>query len=168
MKKIVCILFCALILLSLCACGKQQAELKEPTNFYYINKDISYNSPTGVISAEVREGITFHGNFASFLRAYLQGPESSDLQTYIPAETKLISCAIKGDEVVLTFNEEFSKLSGVKLSAASSALLMSIHDYAGINTLTIRVEHGRLDDKDELRLTLDDIVLMDSVQINEP
>jgi len=164
MKKIAWILCFATLISLLCACGSKKMEYKVPTNFYYIAKDISYNSPAGVICAEVREGISYYGNLTVFLRDYLQGPESSDLQTYIPAGTEMRSCTISGDEATLTFSEEFSKLNGSRLSVVSGALLLSSHDFANINTVIIRVENGTLDDKDELCMTMDDLVLMDSVE----
>ena len=163
MRRMICIFCCMFLFFSLCACNHQTEELQEPTNFYYINKNISYNSPSGVISAETREAVTFDGDLNLFLSSYLEGPKSSNLQTYIPAEVRIVSCELSDNEAVLIFSEEFSKLSGYKLSAASCALLMSVHDFLGVNALSISVENGRLDDKDNLHLTMDDIVLMDSL-----
>ena len=167
MRKIACIFCCIMLLTLLCACGNKNEEFQSPVNFYYVNKDISYNSPTSVICTEVREGISFYGNLTVFLRAYLDGPKSSDLQTYIPTGTELLSCVVSGNAATLTFSEEFSKLNGSRLSVASGALLLSANDFANINTIVIRVENGRWDEKDELCMSMDELVLMDSVPISE-
>lgn len=163
MKRMMCILCCLLLLPMICACANRNVEYEKPANFYYISNDISYNSLNGVIRAEVRETANFYGDIETFVHAYLDGPDSSDLQSYIPADTEFISCTLLDEEVHVTFSDAFSKLSGTRLSAASCALLLSLHDYSTINAIRIRAENNQLDGKDEIFLTIDDIVLIDPV-----
>ena len=164
MKKICFLLCCILILQLLWGCAGKKDEFKEPVTFYYCNKDIVYNSDSGVISPEVREGASYHGNLASFLRAYLLGPASSDLQRFIPADVQLISCQVDGDTVSLIMSNQMTQLSGVALSMACSALLLTVNGYSGAQTLRLSVEDGQLDGKNEIVLSVDDIVLMDEAQ----
>jgi len=168
MKRFICVLICILSLLGFSACAKKNAEIQEPANFYYVNKDLSYNTPSGVICAEIREAVMLQKNLDAFLHEYLKGPENSDLQTYIPSDVEIISCEQDGDTLNLTFSEGFAKLTGTRLSTAACALLMSVHDYVGVETISIRVNNGLLEDKEELVLTVSDIVLVDPVILEAP
>ena len=162
MKKIFCLLSCILLVLLMIACSGKKKDIQQPVNFYYLNSDISYNTPTGVISAEVREGAEFQ-NFKQLLEVYLKGPISSELQSLIPIGVKLQSCVIEEDSLNILFSPQFAELSGVKLTAVSSAILLTAHDYLGVQTLCIRVEGSQLDEKDMLVLSMDDIVLSDTL-----
>ena len=164
MKKLSLLICCALLAQLLCSCAAKKEEMKEPVNFYYCNSNIAYNSPTGVIQAEVRESAGFHGNLLAFLRAYLQGPVNSELKRFVPADVYVVSCQIDADRVILVMSSQFSNLSGIELTTACSALLMTIHDYTGAQTLQISAKDAQLDDKNEIILTMDDIVLIDTVE----
>lgn len=166
MKRI-CVLFLCLLLLILCACGSQKEELLEPTPFYYCAKEISYNDQSGVIRAEQREAVRFQGNLGALLRAYLLGPNDPQLQTLIPSGVTVISYAIDGSCAMVTLSKDFSKLTGIKLSTACSSMLMTVHEYAGIDTLCVRAENSLLDDKDEITVTMEDILLLDSIELGE-
>ena len=163
MKKI-CILICCVLLLQMCcACASKKNELKEPVNFYYGRETISYNSDSGVIQPELREGSGFHGNVTALLHAYLLGPSSSELRRLIPADVYLVSCDVDNEVITIELSNPFSKISGIELSTACSALLLTVHDYTGAETLYISTKDGRLEDKDTLMLKMDDIVLIDTV-----
>lgn len=167
MKKICLLLCCSLLLLMLSACSGKKDDFEEPVNFYYCNRDITYNSSTGVIQAEIREGANFDGNLNAFLYSYLRGPMSSELRSFIPSDVYLISCSVEEDVAVITFSSGFSDLSGVRLSVVCSAILMSINEFSGIQTLHVRAKDAQLDDKDEFVITLDELILIDSTLIDE-
>ena len=76
----------------------------------------------------------------------------------------VVSCQIDADRVILVMSSQFSNLSGIELTTACSALLMTIHDYTGAQTLQISAKDAQLDDKNEIILTMDDIVLIDTVE----
>lgn len=167
MKKI-CVLLCCLLMLQLfSACGKRTEELQQPTRYYYTAKSISYNTADGVIQSEVREAVSFSNNLSLLLEDYLKGPNSPQLQSLIPVDTALVSCAVVDDIVLLTLSDHFSTLSGVKLSVATSAILMTIYDYSGLQELHIQVENGLIDDQTEIVVTMDGILLMDSIVSGE-
>ena len=167
MKRIGIFLCCILILQMLCACNAKTDNFKEPAYFYYCNQEVSYNTPTGIIQPEIREGAELHENLTAFLHAYLRGPVSQDLQRTIPADVYLVSCAADTDTVSIVFNTQFSKLNGVKLICACSALLMSVHDFTGAQTLAISVKDGMIEEKNVFIITMDDIVWMDTVTIEK-
>jgi len=167
MKKICLLLCCVLFLQVFTACTGKNEEFEVPVNFYYCNRDIFYNSPSGVIQAEIREGVNFNDDLIAFLNAYLQGPISSELQSFIPSDAYLVSCSVRGDVAEVTFSSAFSRLSGVRLSMVCSAILMSAHDFSGVQTLHIQAKDALLDDKDEYVITLDELVLIDTATIEE-
>ena len=166
MRRIALLLICILIL-NLCACKKQQEEIQLPTNFYYSTTEISYNTKSGVINSEVREGIDFQGNLQLLLQEYLQGPHDLDLQALIPSDVTIISCTVTDNAANITFSDSFAKLTGIKLSIACSSLLMTINEYSGFDTLSVRAENSLIDDKDEITITMDDILLLDSTKLGE-
>lgn len=164
MKKLSLLLCCILLVQMLCSCAAKKEDFVEPVNFYYGNSSIAYNSPTGVIQAEVREGSSFQGNLLVFLGAYLQGPESSGLKQLIPANVYIVSCRQENEKVILVLNSQFSDLSGMELTTACSALLKTIHDYTEAEILQISAQDAQLDDKNEIILSVHDIIYIDSAE----
>ena len=164
MKKLCILICCVLLLQMLCACNGKNEELKAPVNFYYRNKEITYDSPTAVIYPEVREGAGFHENLTAMLRSYFLGPNSSDLERFIPTDVYMVSCEHTDDEVTIIMSSQFAKVTGVDLTAACSALLLTVHDFTGAETLKISAKDAQLDDKDEIVMSIEDIVLIDMVK----
>ena len=164
MKKLNVLICFILSLVVLWGCTGKKEDFEEPVQYYYCNEEIFYNSSSGVIQAETREGAGLHDNLTAFLHSYLHGPESSDLYTLIPSDVYLASCALDGNEVTVVLSAQFAKLSGVELSTACSALLLSVHDYTGADTLRLRAKDSQLDGQDEILLRLDDVVLLDPAQ----
>ena len=161
MKRISILLCCILVFQLLVGCVAADKDIQEPVNFYYINKDISYNAPNGVISSEIREGSQFH-DFEDLLRVYLAGPISSELQSFVPVDTSLMTCDVDENTAYVLLSEQFAKLSGVKLTIASSAILLTANESFGIQTIRIQAENAQLDDKEAFVLTMDDIILTDA------
>ena len=164
MKKLSVLLCCVLFLQMLCACNGKNEEMKAPVNFYFRNKEITYDSPTAVIYPEVREGAGFHKNLTAMLRSYFLGPNSEELERFIPTDVYMVSCEHTEDEVMIIMSSQFAKVTGVDLTAACSALLLTVHDFTGAQTLKISAKDAQLDDKDEIVMSIEDIVLIDTVQ----
>lgn len=167
MKKICILVCCILMTQMLCACNTRPEDYQQPTNFYFSSKDVSYNSPMGVIQPEVREGADLHGNLTAFLHAYLRGPKSQDLVRVIPSEVYLVSCDITDKTANIVFSTQFSNLKDIDLIYACSALLMSIHDFIGADTLSISAKDAMIDENCTFTITMNDIVWMDTVTIEE-
>ena len=167
MKRLMSILLAVVILISLSACNRTDDSLQEPVKFYYCNEEISYNSVSGVICEELREGAAYHGELEKLLKDYLSGPVSSDLYSLLPSGTELISCSVSGSKTALTFSAEFADLSGVQLSTACSCIVLTLHAYAGIETVQFRVRDGQLENQDSLIIHISDIVLMDNAAQKE-
>ena len=141
--------------------------MKEPINFYYLKTEIDFDSANGVLEKELREGASFHNNLSAFLHAYLRGPQSSELESLIPSGVYLVSCEANENTVSIVFSAQFASLSGLKLTTVCSALLLSIHDYVGADTLVIQAKDAKIDGKDSIVLTMDDVVLTDVVELRK-
>ena len=167
MKKFCIILCCTLMMQMLFACNNRSENIKQPTIFYYNTKEVTYNSPNGIIQPEIREGAELHGNLTAYLHSYLRGPVSHDLQRIIPSDVYLVSCTSEDDLIEIVFSKQFSNLSGIDLICACSALLLSVHDFTGIETISISAKDALLEDKEEFIFTMDDIVWVDTATIQE-
>ena len=161
MRKILVLLLCILLILSLCACKNKDSKIIEPVNFYYCNEEISYNSASGVIAAEIHEGAEFQSDAQVMLRSYLQGPKSNDYISLIPENTIVISLEITDSEAYIKLSDTYSQLSGIKLATGSSCIAMTLHDYTGVERIHFSTENELLDNKDEYVITLDNLVLLD-------
>ena len=163
MKKVISLLLGILIVLSFCACNSSNENFQEPINFYYCTEEITYNTKHGVVKPEIREGIIYSNNVQMMLRAYLEGPIDSSYVSYIPSEAKLVSFQRNNTEAFVTFSEEFAELTGIKLTTACSCVAMTISEYCGVDVLYIRAENSQLDNKDAIKISIADIVLMDEL-----
>lgn len=167
MKKFSFFFCCIMILQMLCACSGANEELVDPVNFYYCRREIGYNSADSVFQPETREGKTFKGNLFVFLHSYLYGPTSDELETLIPSGVYLVSCSVDDGVADILFSNQFSKLSGIKLTTACSGILLSLHDFADISTVRIAAKDAQLDEKDYFELSLSDVVLLDEIIASE-
>ena len=164
MKTILCVCLCILLL---CSCGQQTPEYVAPVNFYYCNQSVSYNSPTALISSELRESSGFENDIVRFMEEYLKGPLSDELYTVIPEKTELCTARVQEGVVLLDFSQEFARLSGIDLTTASVCIVKSLHEYTGVDTVVFRADGALLDDKESFTLSLEDIVMMDTVTMDE-
>lgn len=165
MKKLSIFICAALVVYLFSACSSSKEEFKEPVKFYYCQNHVSYNSEAGVISYEEQEGAIFHSNVTAFLHAYLRGPSSSELYSLIPPDVYLASCNVIDDTAYIEFSTQFSKLSGIKVTTACSAILLSLNDFIDIQTIHISARDAQIDEKTEWIFSMDEIVLIDSITI---
>ena len=164
MKKLCILILCtALFLQILCACSQKKEELVQPTDFYYCNSEIGYNSISAVIGSERREAVSFQNNIDTMLSAYLKGPSSPDLYSPVPATASLIGSSLSDGELYLEFNEAFSELSGVQLSICCSCILMTVYAFCGVETVHFSASDALLEDRSEIVLNIQDVVLQDTV-----
>ena len=167
MKRTILLICCFLLIFLLCACNARKEDLQEPIHFYYANSEITFHSDDGVLTKEVREGAGFHGNLSAILHAYLRGPEAPGMESIIPSDVYLVSCRIEDTAATIVLSSQFSSLSGLKLTTACSGLLLTLHDCAGVDILSIQAKGERLDGRDSIILSLDDIVLTDTSHFSE-
>ena len=163
MRKCSLLLCCILLLQLLCSCSATKEEFKKPVNFYYCRREMTYNSAQAVIQPEIREGYGYHGNIVGYLQAYLHGPVSEDLEALIPSDIYLVSCTVDNGIADIVFSSKFSQLSGIRLSTACTAILLSVNEFSNVDTVRIRAKDTQLDEKEYFEISMNDIVLLDAV-----
>ena len=164
MRKLIVLFLCMVMLLSLCACNRKNSVLVEPVNFYYCKEEVTYNSASGVIQPEILEGIEFHNDAETMLRVYLQGPYTNDNLSLLPAQTELVSLKIENDRAYIKLTDAYAQLSGIKLSTASSCIVMTLYDYSGAKEVVFSTENELLDNKDSFSIHVDDLVWLDVME----
>ena len=167
MKKMSVLLCCVILLQMFCSCSVKNEDFQEPVNFYFCKKEVSYHSEQAVIQPETREGIGYYDNAVALMHAYLIGPESSELETLIPSDVYLVSYTAENGVADVVLSSQLSKVTGLKLSLISSAMLMTFHDFSGVVQLRLSAKDTQLDGQDILTITMNDIVLMDNVLNDE-
>ena len=128
---------------------------------------MSYHSPTGVISSEVRESSGFENDINGFMINYLQGPVTDELYTIVPANTVLRSAKVQGTVAQICFSKEFAELSGIDLTTASICLAKSLNEFMGVEWVIITAEDSLLDEKKSFTISMKEIVTMDAVTEEE-
>lgn len=162
MKKLCSLLCCVLFLQFLGACSGSN-DVSQPIDFYYCNVETGYNNPSAVICPESREAAFYNGSVERMLQDYLAGPRAEDLYSPVPADAELVSCLVEEGDVYILLSQEFAELSGIKLSVCCSCILMTLHEFTDVHTLHISAQDAQLDEKKEIVLNIDDIILMDTV-----
>lgn len=164
MRKFIVLFLCVIVLLSLCGCKHKDSEPVDPVKFYYCKEEITYNSAAGVIQPEIHEGINFHNDAETMLRAYLKGPYSNDNVSLMPMQTDLVSIQIEDGRAYVTLTDAYSQLSGIKLTMSSSCIAMTLYDYAGVTEVYFSTENERLDNKVNFIIRVEDLVWLDIME----
>ena len=164
MRKQIVLFLCVASLLSLCACSRNRSEPTEPVNFYYCKEEITYNSASGVIQPEIHEGMDFHDDAETMLRAYLQGPYTNDNISLIPVKTELVFLKIENGRAHVKLTDAYAQLSGIKLTTVSSCIAMTLHDYADVKEVLFSTENELLDGKESFVIHVENLVWLDVME----
>lgn len=162
MKRMIVLLLCILLLASLCACRNKNADIKDPVSFYYCRQEVIYHVSDAVICAQIRDGADFNGDPEQMLHSYLDGPHANGYVAPFPADTKLISFQIANNNAYVILSDEFSKLTGIKLTTACSCIALTLCEYSNVDSVHISAETQQLDYKNEIVIKASDIVLLDN------
>lgn len=162
MKRIAALVLSAFLLLSLWGCQEKET-FQSPVAFYYQALDLDYEIQCTAIRSETRECADYT-SMAEILRAYLQGPESQDLQNPFPAGLELISMQANGSTLYLTLSDQLGTLSGLELTMACSCLAMTCLELTDVTDVDIRTESQLLDGEKSITMNRDDLGLVDEAK----
>lgn len=163
MKKLSILLCCILLLQILCACGKTEEVMRQPVTFYYRNAEVEYNTSGGVIGYEIREAAFCMGSKELLIQEYLTGPNAESLRNPVPEDAKLVKFYTENRESYLVFSQEFAELSGIDLSVCCSCILLTLNDFANVQTIHVSAENSLLDEKKEFVLSMGNIEFTDII-----
>lgn len=161
MKRIASLILAIIILVTLFGCGKDTPEYEVPAEFYYIQREITYNSSSGVICPELADIAQYQTDLVKLLNTYLSGPVSQELVSPFPSNTRLIACDVIRKEAHLTLTKEFLQLTGVRLSTACSCMALTVAGISPIEKVHFRVEDSLIDGREFLTVTVADIIMLD-------
>ena len=161
MKRIFCLILAISLLFLLPGCKDKEEPILEPVNFYYRNANISYDSSTGLISAQETESAGYDRNFLDILNLYLKGPIQDSFDHTFPSGTKALSLEFIGANAQIVVSNDFSRLSGIDLSIACACLSMTVMELTNSSSVTIRAESAPLGGNDSITMGIDNILLFD-------
>lgn len=141
MKQLFCFLLALIILLPLFGCSVNTTQnFTAPFAFYYCTKSLSYDTPSGVVAYEMREGSGYENDPAALLELYLQGPVSTQLTSPFPTNVKITHYLATEDRVQIVLSKEFSSLQGIDLTLAATCLAQTIFEMIDTDTVHIAFE----------------------------
>lgn len=114
MKKLLCLFFICILLLSVFGCTKRT----DTVTFYYPRAEILYGQEDGVIAAEERDVSGREKDFSYLMMLYLEGPISQELDSPFPAETAIEQLELRDDVLHIRLSEPFSRLEGMDYTIA--------------------------------------------------
>ena len=101
MKRMITLLLCGLMLLSMAACGRTQPEETPSYDLYFMEADLKEATGRGALRAETAylpelEGADPEETAKGLMEALLQGPLDGTLTSPIPVGTNLLSLKLEG------------------------------------------------------------------------
>lgn len=159
MKKLISLLLCSAMILTLCACGQNFPE--ESGQFYYRRIQPAYGADDGIIAPEIRKFPANQSDLSEMLECYFSGPESRGLESPFPRNTHVISWGIQDETLSLNLSEPFAALSGVDLTVACSCIARTFLEILPIETVTIQVMRKTLNGQKSISLGINDMSFLD-------
>lgn len=164
MKRFPAILLSIALIASLIACGSTTYHL--PGTFYYISVEPDYESQDGVLAPETREIQGMENNPDAMMDAYFAGPESNNLASPFPRDTRVLRWEMDDGVLKLTMNEAFAQLSGVELSLACACATRTFLGLLPIEAVSFQVEDGLLGGEKSILMSNENIRVHDD-SLNE-
>ena len=162
MKQFLTIFLAVLLLLPLFGC-KQSDPGEDLVAFYYKARDIKYDPQFSPLEAEHHSKSDFT-TWEQALKAYLAGPEDSNLVNPFPAGLTLISFQEDSGALALVLSNDLSALTGTELTIACCCIAKTCLEMTGAERISISAETELLDGERSITLDHETINLLDHTQ----
>ena len=159
MKRLICVLLAAALLLALASCGTNAGD---PVAFYYLRgpEDYVYGAQDGVIVMEER-AVSGHGEDLNYLlQLYLDGPLDSSLTSPFPQGSQPVRIELSGGVLLLEMNRDFAALEGLDLTLACACLSSTLFSLTDAEQVTITSATSQGEPR-SITLTRDSLTLLD-------
>lgn len=166
MKRFLCSLLVVFCIVTLCSCAKKET-IRQPVTFYYCAENINYNSATGVITPETRDGYGYDENLTSLINVYLQGPTHEGYYSPFPQNAKVLNISTDATDTTVMLSKDFSELSGYQLTLACACLSKTLMDLTGCSRVRIGAQDAVLDGNAYIQMTEETILLIDNYTTSE-
>lgn len=158
MRKWIALLLCTALLLSLPGCSAEGPAIER--QFYYRRVSIDHESTESVIGSEARD-ISAYSDISDILEAYLAGPDSQELISPFPRESRVLSWTLLNDSLILTMNEAFCALSGIELTIACTCIMRTMTGIQPVTSVQFQAEEGLLGGEKLLTFSESSVTLYD-------
>ena len=165
MKRMITLLLCGLMLLSMAACGRTQPEETPSYDLYFMEADLKEATGRGALRAETAylpelEGADPEETAKGLMEALLQGPLDGTLTSPIPVGTNLLSLKLEGGRAVVDLTASYGSLSGVGLTLADYAVALTLTQVPEIGSVKITVRGQELAYRDRQIFLSRDVLLV--------
>ena len=160
MKRLIAIIMVIIISIGLIGCG-QNSDIRVPLNFYYCSDPVTYNSQTGVIAPEVREGSNITG-LHDALNVYLDGPVSDGYRSIFPKNTSIVDISQSEDILTVVLSDEIASLSDHKLTLACIGLSLTALELCDCSFVRIYAENSDLSSSPFIEINRRNLLFIDS------
>lgn len=136
MKRLMLLVLCITLLLSLTACtGSDESTYI----FYYLRtaETIRYGDADALVAPVTREISGENPGLSYLLQRYLDGPVEEGYLSPIPKGTYLLSTLWADGTLVLVLNREFSTAQGVNLTLCGACLAATCYELAGAERIEV-------------------------------
>ncbi|MBQ3542835.1 MAG: hypothetical protein IJA45_06905 [Oscillospiraceae bacterium] len=162
MRRFVCFLLCCLLSLSLMGCQNADTpSLLKPVEFFYPQNTFSYTDTDTIFGSEHRESAGHEEDLVYLMDLYFGGPQSETLLQPFPQDCTTVSVTKKNDAVFLTVSDNFSSLTGMKLTVACVCLAKTVTGITGFHTVTIQTQTQLLDGRKSITVQNGKPVVLD-------
>jgi spore germination protein GerM len=136
-KRAVKLLLIAAVLLGLCACSAKQEQRSAYVLYFPVSRDVQHG-PALETQPIVREKDAPPPTPEALIQALLAGPTQEGLMTPFPKGTVLLSLAREGGAFSIRLSEPYSGLTDISLTLADYAIVLTLAQLEGVETVEIR------------------------------
>lgn len=161
MKKLISLLLCMLLLLSLWGCARKD----KPVDFYYLrnSNDFIYGSANGIVTQESRDASSHTADLKYLLTLYIQGPVTENLVSPFPMGCKLCSVSQVDNVVSVVLDPTFKELGGMDLTLACVCMAKTCFSITAADTVHIQVQNEQGEPVTLETITANNLLLEDAI-----
>lgn len=167
MRKMLILLLCAVMLIPLVGCNAEEAahESERGYDLYFIESDLDAVGGEGALTTErtilpADTDPTDRQQIAEMLlNRLLEGPLNPGLKSAVPAGTTLQSLKLQGTQAIVDLSVTYQSLSGIALTLADYAVVMTLTQLPSIMSVKITVRGRELAYRDKQVLMDKDVLL---------
>lgn len=164
MKRQIQMALLVLILLSVAvtmtACGKRK---ESEIRLYYRQANITYEE-NGLIGSQPVLELDQSVIPDVLAQIYFETKPDQLLDDTFPESTQLVATRMEHGVLYLTLSDHFAVLQGIDLSLALTCITMTFSQLPEVEFVEVALEHGLLQGKDSIRISTEDIMLIDDGQ----
>lgn len=167
MKRILTSLLCGLLLAAAVGCAWNGKSQDSPNDYqlYFLEQDLKEAYGESALRAEAvtlpedMESAQTRDTAELLVQKLLEGPQTPELKSPIPAGTTLLSLEMNGRQALVDLSAPYGTLSGVSLTLADCALTMTLTQLPEVLSVKITVRGRELDYRDKQSFMEHDILL---------